>query len=344
MAPKKSTTTATTANKKKESSSSPSGSKSYKEIIIEGLNALKSRKGVSRPSLKKYVKENYPNMASSTAFDHHFNSAIKRGVESGVFAQPKGPSGTLKLVAPTPTSSSTAKKSTTPSATSSSAEESDKEKKPVKKAKKTTTTTTTTTTGATTKTTTATKNTKGAATTTKKVSKPSTAKKGKSSLSSSGSPSYREMIIKSILALNEGKGSSRPALKNYIKDEYSNTKDKSNFDNLFNAAIRKGVENGELSQPKGPSGVIKVSKKGKSLISDLKKKKNKKVILIIFLFLILSLFFRQAILMFYYLFLFFSLTLLWPLIVLCIIYYCSLNPQMDMLVFIHICIFCYLTF
>lgn len=45
----------------------------------------------SRPSLKKYLKANHKNLASSDAvFDTQFNKAIKSGVEKGDFAQPKG--------------------------------------------------------------------------------------------------------------------------------------------------------------------------------------------------------------------------------------------------------------
>ena len=47
----------------------------------------------SRPSLKKYLKANHKNLASSDAvFDTQFNKAIKSGVEKGEFAQPKGTS------------------------------------------------------------------------------------------------------------------------------------------------------------------------------------------------------------------------------------------------------------
>lgn len=47
----------------------------------------------SRPSLKKYLKANHKNLASSDAvFDTQFNKAIKSGVEKGDFAQPKGKS------------------------------------------------------------------------------------------------------------------------------------------------------------------------------------------------------------------------------------------------------------
>ncbi|CAD6564730.1 MAG: hypothetical protein ASARMPREDX12_002389 [Alectoria sarmentosa] len=76
---------------------------SYKDMIKEAIIALKERNGSSRPSLKKYLKANHKNLASSDAiFDTQFNKAIKSGVEKGDFAQPKGPSGTVKLAKKVP--------------------------------------------------------------------------------------------------------------------------------------------------------------------------------------------------------------------------------------------------
>ena len=51
---------------------------------------------------------------------------------------------------------------------------------------------------------------------------------------------------------------SRQALKKYIQ---SNFKDLKNFDTQFNNALRRGVERGEFTQPKGPSGPVKLNKK-----------------------------------------------------------------------------------
>ena len=114
MAPKKSTTKTTSKGKKpaaskgKEKSTSKAAikkttakkeeasSKSYRELIIEGLTALKERKGSSRPALKKFIKENYPIVGSASNFDLYFNNAIKKGVEAGDFEQPKGPAGAVK--------------------------------------------------------------------------------------------------------------------------------------------------------------------------------------------------------------------------------------------------------
>ena len=53
----------------------------------------------SRPSLKKYLKANHKNLASSDAvFDTQFNKAIKSGVEKGEFAQPKGTLNTTYIL------------------------------------------------------------------------------------------------------------------------------------------------------------------------------------------------------------------------------------------------------
>ena len=62
----------------------------FARVILDGhlANSIVAR---SRPSLKKYLKANHKNLASSDAvFDTQFNKAIKSGVEKGDFAQPKG--------------------------------------------------------------------------------------------------------------------------------------------------------------------------------------------------------------------------------------------------------------
>lgn len=51
---------------------------------------------------------------------------------------------------------------------------------------------------------------------------------------------------------------SRQGLKKYIQ---SNFKELKNFDTQFNAALRRGVEKGDFTQPKGPSGPVKLNKK-----------------------------------------------------------------------------------
>lgn len=252
MAPKKSTTKTTSKGKKpatskgKEKSTSKAAikkttakkeeasSKSYRELIIEGLTALKERKGSSRPALKKFIKENYPIVGSASNFDLYFNNAIKKGVEAGDFEQPKGPAGAVKLakkkspevkkekeVSPKPKQAATSV-----SATASKAKAASTKLAPKKVVKK-----------------------KSPTVTAKKASSPS-------------SLTYKEMILKSMPQLNDSKGSSRIVLKKYVKDTFSSKlKTSSNFDYLFNSAIKKCVENGELVQPKGPSGIIKLNKK-----------------------------------------------------------------------------------
>ncbi|KAM9901728.1 hypothetical protein OXX69_008603 [Metschnikowia pulcherrima] len=70
------------------------------------------------------------------------------------------------------------------------------------------------------------------------------------------------MIKSAVTSLKERNGSSRQAVKKYVQSNFDVKA--GSFDSLFNAALRKGVETGEFSQPKGPSGPIKVAKKEKS--------------------------------------------------------------------------------
>lgn len=237
---------AKTAPKKSTPKKEEPSSKSYKELIAEGLAALKERKGSSRPALKKFIKENYPIVGSTSNFDLYFNNAIKKGVETGDFEQPKGPAGALKLAkkkspepkkeketSPKPKQSATATASATAAAiTTPKAKTASKKQAPKKVVKKKSSPTA-----------------GSASAAAKKAASPS-------------SLSYKEMILKSMPQLNDGKGSSRIVLKKYVKDTFSSKlKTSSNFDYLFNSAIKKCVENGELVQPKGPSGIIKLSKK-----------------------------------------------------------------------------------
>ncbi|KAI3092591.1 hypothetical protein CBS147333_10231 [Penicillium roqueforti] len=75
-------------------------------------------------------------------------------------------------------------------------------------------------------------------------------------------PSYREMIKDAIANLKERNGSSRQAIKKYVT---SNNKvafaSQSAFDAQFNKAVKTSVEKGEFTQPKGPSGPVKLAKK-----------------------------------------------------------------------------------
>ncbi|QUC20882.1 uncharacterized protein UV8b_05123 [Ustilaginoidea virens] len=70
----------------------------YQDMITDAIVNLKDRNGSSRQSLKKYVKNNNELPAlSDNMFDSLFNKALKAGVDKGIFAQPKGPSGGTKL-------------------------------------------------------------------------------------------------------------------------------------------------------------------------------------------------------------------------------------------------------
>ena len=63
-------------------------------MVTAALLHLKDRNGSSRQALKKYIAGNYKVGEQS---DLHINVAIKRGVETGDFVQPKGQSGPVKL-------------------------------------------------------------------------------------------------------------------------------------------------------------------------------------------------------------------------------------------------------
>ncbi|OQD76827.1 hypothetical protein PENDEC_c003G01513 [Penicillium decumbens] len=74
--------------------------------------------------------------------------------------------------------------------------------------------------------------------------------------------SYRDMIKDAIVNLKERNGSSRQAIKKYVTANNKVTfASQSAFDAQFNKAIKTGVEKGEFTQPKGPSGPVKLAKK-----------------------------------------------------------------------------------
>jgi len=73
-------------------------------------------------------------------------------------------------------------------------------------------------------------------------------------------PPYKEMIRDAILQLKERNGSSRQAIKKYVQNNNKGIK-VSNFDTQFNAALKREVSAGNLVQPKGPSGPVKLQKK-----------------------------------------------------------------------------------
>lgn len=65
-------------------------------MITSAISTLKARNGSSRQAVIKWVQENYD--IKNSAFRTMVNTAIRKGVEAGKFAQPKGPSGPIKLV------------------------------------------------------------------------------------------------------------------------------------------------------------------------------------------------------------------------------------------------------
>ncbi|KAF9427187.1 hypothetical protein BGZ94_005332, partial [Podila epigama] len=105
--------------------------------------------------------------------------------------------------------------------------------------------------------------------------KKAAATKKSSSKKDAEHPTYKEMIIAALVHLQERNGSSRQALKKYINGNY---KVGDNSDQHFNAAIKRGVEAGEFTQPKGQSGPVKLAKKEpkKKVVKEKKEPKEKK--------------------------------------------------------------------
>ncbi|RKU45637.1 hypothetical protein DL546_001571 [Coniochaeta pulveracea] len=91
------------------------------------------------------------------------------------------------------------------------------------------------------------------------------APKTKSSKSSSNHASYQDMIADAIITLKDRNGSSRQALKKYVRANNNISPDMPTamFDSLFNRALKAGVEKGVFEQPKGASGGTKLAKKSK---------------------------------------------------------------------------------
>lgn len=55
---------------------------------------------------------------------------------------------------------------------------------------------------------------------------------------------------------------SRQSIKKYVKSNNKiTTTSETQFDSLFNKALKSGVEKGDFLQPKGPSGPVKLAKK-----------------------------------------------------------------------------------
>ncbi|KAB8236776.1 hypothetical protein ETB97_011288 [Aspergillus alliaceus] len=91
---------------------------------------------------------------------------------------------------------------------------------------------------------------------------PKKASTGTAKKTGSTHASYRDMIKDAILNLKERNGSSRQSIKKYVLANNKIAPASTNaFDSQFNKAIKAGVEKGEFTQPKGPSGPVKLAKK-----------------------------------------------------------------------------------
>ncbi|KAK2854403.1 hypothetical protein FQN49_005127 [Arthroderma sp. PD_2] len=90
--------------------------------------------------------------------------------------------------------------------------------------------------------------------------KATAASTGKSTTASHAS--YKDMIKDAIVNLKERNGSSRQALKKYVQNNNTlNITSQAAFDAQFNRALKAAVEKHEFTQPKGPSGPVKLAKK-----------------------------------------------------------------------------------
>ena len=120
--------------KKKAAPKKPADHPKYIEMIVAAITALKERSGSSRQAIVKYIKANYKVGDNS---DVHVKLALKRGVTSGVLAQPKGTgaSGSFKVVKKTEPKKKPAKK---PAAKKTTAKKPATKKPAAKKAKKST--------------------------------------------------------------------------------------------------------------------------------------------------------------------------------------------------------------
>ncbi|BFZ60853.1 hypothetical protein YB2330_001905 [Saitoella coloradoensis] len=82
--------------------------------------------------------------------------------------------------------------------------------------------------------------------------------KAKSAAATVKKASYKSMITDALAALKDRNGSSRQAIKQYMKENFD--VDTPAFDRLFNNAVRNGADEDYFIQPKGPSGPLKLNK------------------------------------------------------------------------------------
>jgi histone H1/5 len=89
--------------------------------------------------------------------------------------------------------------------------------------------------------------------------------------------SFFSDMFASTLQLKNRNGSSRQALKKYVKANNNlNVVSDTMFDSLFNKALKAGVEKGVFEQPKGPSGGTKLAKAAKPAAAPKKADAEKK--------------------------------------------------------------------
>ncbi|KAL9098107.1 MAG: hypothetical protein Q9163_006170 [Psora crenata] len=86
--------------------------------------------------------------------------------------------------------------------------------------------------------------------------------------------SYKDMIRDAIINLKDRNGSSRTNLKKYVQANNNGIEPGAAFDNMFNKAIKSGVDKGEFSQPKGPSGTVKLAKQDSAAAKTTTASKN----------------------------------------------------------------------
>ena len=88
---------------KRASATKKSTNMTYEDMIKEAILAhgTEARLGLGRPTIKKFILAKHPDTGKLplASFNAHFNPAITRGEEKGVFLLPKGASGKVKLAA-----------------------------------------------------------------------------------------------------------------------------------------------------------------------------------------------------------------------------------------------------
>ena len=88
-------------------------------------------------------------------------------------------------------------------------------------------------------------------------------------------PKYSEMVAKALSELKERGGSSRQAILKYIMDNFKVNDDDKKVNTHLKLALRAGVKNGSLMQPKGSgaSGSFKLNAEAKKKAEKKPKKK-----------------------------------------------------------------------